>query len=90
MPGASDHPGVLHVLPGRVRVRVPGWEGDDPDRLCAWLTRVPGVTAARASPATGNAVVRFDPGQTDAEAIIAALRRRPRRLPATGRRRGVA
>jgi cation-transporting ATPase I len=90
VPGASDHPGVLHVLPGRVRVHVPGWEGDDPDRLCAWLTRVPGVTAARASPATGNAVVRFDPGQTDAEAIIAALRRRPRRLPATGRRRGVA
>ncbi|MDX6687737.1 MAG: cation-transporting P-type ATPase, partial [Baekduia sp.] len=86
----SDDPGVLHALPGRVRLRVPGWERDDPDRLCAWLTGVPGVTAARASSATGNAVVRFDPGRTDADAILAALRRRPRRPPPTGRRRGAA
>jgi cation-transporting ATPase I len=85
-----DDPGVLHALPGRVRVQVPGWDGKDPDGLCAWLTGVRGVTGARASPATRNAVVRFDPARTDTSAIVAALHDRPRRPPPAGRPSGVA
>lgn len=56
---------VVHVLPGRLRVQLPGWR---PDLLEA-LRSLPGVTAASASPVSRNVLVTYDPLSTDVSRI---------------------
>ncbi len=67
-------PLVLHTLPGRLRVHVPGWSAHDGPRLEWRLLRVPGVTHARANPLTGNVLVHYRPGIARPDAVLAALR----------------
>jgi copper chaperone CopZ len=70
-------PRVLSETPGRVRVHLPGWQGEPPNRIEARLRRMPGVKKIQANPLTGNVLVHFDPRATGTEAILAALPRRP-------------
>ena len=65
---------IVHALPGRVRVHLPGWEGQNQRSLEAQLRRVQGVSDARSSPLTRNVLVRFDPEATNNESILAAVR----------------
>ena len=50
--------GLVHVTPGRVRVRLPGWSGRGQRGLEARLRRIRGVLGARANPLTGNVLIR--------------------------------
>jgi hypothetical protein len=64
---------VLHRLPGRVRLHLPGWSGQGPEELEQTLRRVPGVHAARADGLTGNVLIHFDfraVGETELTAVL--------------------
>ncbi len=74
---------VLHgAVPGRLRLKVgglrgnPGLKGDLEHRLAGYG----GVTAARASPLTGNLLILFDPALPQ-DAILAGLRSTLEALP---------
>ncbi|MDP9457924.1 MAG: haloacid dehalogenase, partial [Actinomycetota bacterium] len=70
---AAGEPRVVHAIPGRMRVHLPGWEGRGPRGLEARLRRVRGVSSARANPLTGNVLIRFDPKETDDEDVLRAV-----------------
>jgi cation-transporting ATPase I len=71
---ATEEPHVVHAIPGRMRVHLPGWEGRRQRGVEAWLRRVPGVRSVRANPLTGNVLIRFDLTLTNDEAILTAVR----------------
>jgi cation-transporting ATPase I len=70
----AEQPRIVHALPGRVRVHLPGWEGRSQRALEAALRRMRGVSDVRSSPLTRNVLIRFDPEATDDESILLALR----------------
>ena len=69
----AEEPRIVHALPGRVRVHLPGWEGRGQRGLEASLRRIRGVSDVRSSPLTRNVLVRFDPEVTDDETILTAV-----------------
>ena len=73
---AADQPRLVHAVPGRVRVNVPGWTGawTGQRQIETRLRQLPGVQAVQANSLTGNVVVRFSPGQTSESTILSALR----------------
>ena len=96
-----EEPRIVHALPGRVRVHVPGWEGNGRRGIEARLRRVRGVSDVRSSPLTGNVLVRFDREETDDESILEVVRsleldeseqaeREPEAPPVQRERRGAA
>jgi heavy metal translocating P-type ATPase len=64
---------VAHSLHGRARLRAPGASDDAIGRLAALATTLPGVSKAMPSPATQAVLVTFDPAETSAEKILAAV-----------------
>ncbi len=70
----AGEPRVVHAIPGRMRVHLPGWEGRGPRGLEARLRRMRGVSSARANPLTGNILIRFDQTETDDEDVLRAVR----------------
>jgi copper chaperone CopZ len=64
---------VLSHIPGRLRVHLPGWRGEQPDHIEVRLREVPGVQSVRANPLTRNVLVRFDRQVLGLQAIVAAL-----------------
>jgi cation-transporting ATPase I len=70
----AEQPRIVHALPGRVRVHLPGWEGRSQHALETALRRMRGVSDVRSSPLTRNVLIRFDPEATDDESILLALR----------------
>jgi hypothetical protein len=60
MISSSEPLGVLSLLPGRVRLHLPGWTGSDTDRIEDRVHRVQGVESVQANPLTGNALIFFD------------------------------
>ncbi|MBV9453177.1 MAG: HAD-IC family P-type ATPase [Rubrobacter sp.] len=69
----AEEPRIVHTLPGRVRVHLPGWEGRGQRGLETSLRRIGGVREVRSSPLTRNVLVRFDPEVTDDETILTAV-----------------
>ena len=65
---------MVHEARGRLRVHLPRWSGVGADRLESELRWLRGVTAVRASAATGNVLVCFDVGLTDRETVMERLR----------------
>ena len=65
---------VVHEARGRLRVHLPRWSGVGADRLERELLGLVGVTAVRASAATGNVLVCFDVELTDRETVMERLR----------------
>ncbi len=66
---------VLHALAGRVRVKLSDVKGN-PGRVRAIEARIgelPGVRHVSASPVTGNALIQYDVGVTDRDAILGTL-----------------
>jgi hypothetical protein len=64
---------VLHVTPGRLRVRLSREATQTLTEVEAGLKRVSGVTAVRPNSLTGNVLVLFDPGRVDAQQILSQL-----------------
>lgn len=66
---------VVHRLPGRLRVKVPGLSGDG-ERVAPYqavfeeaLAALPGVLGVSGNPLTGSVLINYDPAAT-AEAAI--------------------
>ncbi len=70
----AEKPHVIHTLPGRVRVHLPGWSGQGKRSIEAQLREVPGVWSVQANPLTGNILIQFDPSITQEQTILAVLR----------------
>src|SRR5689334_19663032 len=68
-----EKPQVLHALPGRIRVHLPGWSGAGEHHLEQRLRRVPGVRRVAANPLTGNVLIQFGPGGADETSLVAVL-----------------
>ena len=71
---ANQQPRIVHKLPGRIRMHLPGWEGQGQRGLEARLRRMRGINDVRSSALTRNVLVRFDPNATDDESVLAAVR----------------
>jgi hypothetical protein len=74
---------ILHVLPGRVRLHLPGWSACDREGLETRLAKLAGVRRVQANARTGNVLVHFDPKATNATSLLVAAGRlpAPRSLP---------
>lgn len=77
----SREPRLIHALPGRVRVHLSGWTPREHQGLSLRLRQAPGVRDVRANALTGNTLVLFDPGATDAHAIVMVMRAQWLRAP---------
>jgi hypothetical protein len=64
---------VLSLVPGRMRLHLPGWTGDGQEQLETCLGRVRGVERVQANPLTGNVLACFDPHAATADTILSAL-----------------
>jgi uncharacterized membrane protein YbaN (DUF454 family) len=65
---------VVHLSHGRLRVHLPHWSGIYGEQIVAAVRRLPGVIDAEANPLTNNALIRFDPRQTDVAVLLETLR----------------
>lgn len=65
-------PQIIHAIPGRVRIHLPGWSKEQ-QRIESRLLLIPGVSSVQANPLTGNVLIRFDSALT-AESILRAVR----------------
>jgi cation-transporting ATPase I len=71
---ATQEPRLVHAIPGRVRIHLPGWSGQGQRALERQLRALPPVRSVQANGLTGNVLVIFDPA-TDERTIVAAARR---------------
>lgn len=65
---------TLSLIPGRVRLHLPGWKGDGAERIGNRLRRINGVENVQANPLTGNVLVHFDHRTADKDTFLAKLR----------------
>jgi cation-transporting ATPase I len=70
----AEEPRLLHALPGRLRVHVPGLTKPEQGKLEIRLRQLRGVQSIQANAVTGNALILFDLAVTDQETVLAALR----------------
>lgn len=70
---AAAEPRILHSLPGRMRVHVSGWKGQEKRRVETQLRGVMGIQRVQANTLTGNMLIYFDPAVTNEQAILAAV-----------------
>ncbi len=61
---------VLHTVPGRVRVHIPGWPTAGKRALETKLRCVQGVRSAQANAVTGNILIQYDPSITDEQSLL--------------------
>ncbi len=83
---------ILHAVPGRVRIHLPGWSKGDRGEIESRFREVAGVRHVRADALTGNVLIRFDPAVTSATILLALARRiaagcRPDEQPVPARSR---
>jgi cation-transporting ATPase I len=71
----AEVPSLLHVLPGRVRVHIPEWLGQERRKIETTLWGVQGVSGMQASALTGNVLIYFDPCVTNEQALLDVIRR---------------
>ena len=84
----ANGPRILHRIPGRVRVSLPGWSGVGAGEIEQRLRQVRGVQRAQANPLTRNVLILFDPRLTDAAALVEVLHTNG--FPVNGRPEGTA
>lgn len=70
--GDERQPRVLSAIPGRLRIHLPGWHGEQADHIEAQLRQTPGIEAVHANPLTRNVLIHFNPRATSAQALLAA------------------
>ncbi len=69
----AEQPQVLSLIPGRLRLHLPGWSGEEREPIEARLRQIQGVQRVEANPLTGNVLILFDPQAITADALLAAL-----------------
>ena len=73
-------PRVLHSLPGRLRIHVPGLKQLQPDALIVEILNdnkdrvTPGIHSIEPNFITGNILFHYDPDQTNESRILAMLK----------------
>ena len=65
---------LVHVVPGRVRLHLPGRSSQGLRHAEVQLRQVPGVQRVQGNLLTGNVLVHFNPIATDEHAILSAAR----------------
>ncbi len=76
-----NQPRILHALPGRIRVHLPGWSGHGCRHIEKQLHQVPGVRRVEANPLTGNVLIGFDPSATNQATLLTTLAAAERDTP---------
>lgn len=61
----TEDPCIRHLLPGRVRVYVPGWSGNGKRTLETGLCLIEGVRRVQANPLTGTVLLEYVATLTD-------------------------
>ena len=70
-----ESPVILHnAVAGRIRVHLPGWSGQGKKEVETQLRQIAGVEHVQVNAVTGNALIRFDPDQTNEQKITALLK----------------
>ena len=64
---------VLSLIPGRVRLHLPGWTAGDVEWVETRLCQVNGVESVQANPLTGNVLIRFDRRTTGEKTLLVEL-----------------
>ena len=80
MTAAAEQPRVVRAMPGRVRVHIPAWDGENPQALEQALASIPDVSEASARASTRNALLLLIGPASDPEKLIAAFAERARQL----------
>jgi cation-transporting ATPase I len=70
----AAEPHLVHAIPGRVRVHLPAWSGQEQHDLESQVGQEPGVRSVRANPLTRNLLIHFDPAAMDEEGVLTAVR----------------
>src|SRR5690242_5944447 len=69
----AEKPQVLHTIPGRVRISLPGWTGGGKHNLEEQLCNQSGVSQVQANPLTGNLLIIFDPTIISEQALLSSV-----------------
>jgi hypothetical protein len=69
-----EDPCIRHVLPGRVRVYVPGWKGKGKRTIETGLRQIVGVHHVQANPLTGTVLIVYDATLTDVQLLLHEVR----------------
>lgn len=69
----ADSPLVLSLVPGRMRLHLPEWTGEDVEWIEDHLLPIRGVRSVHANQLTGNILIHFDRSTTDEKSLRAAL-----------------
>lgn len=72
-------PYIIHAIPGRMRIHMPGWSEQQQHGIERRLCLIPGVSSVQANPLTGNVLIRFDSAVTTATILFAATLNVPSR-----------
>src|SRR5687768_16445261 len=70
----AEEPRLIHGLPGRLRLHLPGWSGQGPRNIETQLRQLQGVRSAQANPLTRNVLIHYDMAAIDEHAILASVR----------------
>src|SRR5437899_1152765 len=66
----AEEPRILHTIPGRLRVHLPAWSGQEKRKIETHLRQVQGVRKVQANGLTGNILVQYDPAVTSERTIL--------------------
>ena len=70
----AEEPCIIHTLPGRLRIHLPGWHGQGKRDLETKIRQLAGVHSVQASPVTSNILLYFDPEVIDKETLLATVK----------------
>ena len=70
---ATRKPRIVHALPGRVRLHLPGGLGEAWPQIETRVRQVAGVHSVEANPRTENVLIHFDPTATTERTLLALL-----------------
>lgn len=70
----AEEPRLLHALPGRMRVHLPEWGGQNQRKIESALRKLPGVQSVQANPLTGNILIAYDQAAATQHTLLDALR----------------
>src|SRR5690242_11461805 len=84
MESRNMQPCVLSLVPGRLRMHVPGLERDNEPEVLGLLRRSQGVQAVEANALTRNLLVRYDPRLIRPERLQELVQQAQQRRPAPG------
>ncbi|HEX8034726.1 MAG TPA: hypothetical protein VF510_12805, partial [Ktedonobacterales bacterium] len=68
----NNEPHIIHAIPGRVRIHIPGWSKEQQPSIESRLLLIPGVSSVQANPLTGNVLIQFE-SALPTESILRAV-----------------